>query len=150
MCKKTCFFLGHADTPSDVYPSLLAAIEQHITEYGVTEFFVGHHGFFDSLALRALREAKVHHPDIRIIHVQPYHPGINPSIPEGFDESFYPFDTPVHPRFVISKANRKMIDTCDFIIAYVWHCGNSGAFFEYAKKRAASSQLHMENLKASI
>ena len=30
MGKKSCFFLGHADTPSTLYPDLLAAIERHI------------------------------------------------------------------------------------------------------------------------
>jgi len=147
MSKKTCFFLGHADTPSDIYPDLLASIERHITEYGVTEFFLGHHGAFDRLALRALKEAKVHHPDIHIIHLQPYHPGLNPTHPDGFDESFYPFDTPVHPRFAISKANKRMIETCDFLIACVWHSGRSRPFFEYAQKRAEKSLLHIESLK---
>jgi len=147
MSKKTCFFLGHADTSSDIYPDLLSVIERHITEYGVTEFFAGHHGAFDRLALRALKEAKASHPHIRLIHVQPYHPGTNPAVPEGFDESFFPFDVPVHPRFAISKANQKMIKTCDFLIAHVWHSGKSRSFFEYAQKRAAKGLLSIENLK---
>ena len=147
MDKKTCFFLGHADTPSDIYPDLLASIKHHITEYGVTEFFVGNHGAFDRLALRALREAKAAYPHICLIHVQPYHPGMNPAEPDGFDESFYPFDAPVHPRFAISKANKKMIETCDFLIAYVWHSGRSRSFFEYAQRYAEKGLLHIENIK---
>ena len=147
MSLKTCFFLGHADTSSDLYPSLLCAINRHITEYGVTEFFVGNHGAFDLLALRALTEAKAVHPHIRLIHVQPYHPGLNPVNPDGFDEHFYPFDSPVHPRFAISKANKRMIETCDFLIAHVWHSGRSRSFFEYAQRRAAKGNLHIENLK---
>ena len=147
MSKKSCFFLGHADTPSSLYPDLLAAIKRHITEYGVTEFFAGNHGAFDRLALRALKEAKSAHPHIRLIHVQPYHPGTNPLTPDGFDESFYPFDAPVHPRFAISKANRKMIETCDFLIAHVWHSGRSRSFFEYAKKRAEKGLIHIEMLR---
>ena len=147
MSKKSCFFLGHADTPSDLYPDLLAAIKQHINEYSVTEFFVGNHGMFDRLALHALTEAKAAYPHIRLIYVQPYHPGANPTTPDGFDESFYPFDTPVHPRFAISKANRKMIETCDFLIAYVWHSGRSRSFFEYARKRAKKGLIHVELLR---
>ena len=147
MFKKSCFFLGHADTPSDLYPDLLAAIKQHINEYSVTEFFVGNHGMFDRLALHALTEAKAAYPHIRLIYVQPYHPGANPTTPDGFDESFYPFDTPVHPRFAISKANRKMIETCDFLIAYVWHSGRSRSFFEYARKRAKKGLIHVELLR---
>jgi len=147
MSPKTCFFLGHADTSSDLYPVLLCAIERHITEYGVTEFFVGNHGAFDRLALRALTEAKTAHPHIRLIHVQPYHPGLNPPNPDGFDEHFYPFDAPVHPRFAISKANKRMIEACDFLIAHVWHSGRSRAFFESAQRREEKGLLHIENLK---
>ena len=147
MDKKTCFFLGHADASSDIYPKLLSSIERHITQYGVTEFFVGNHGAFDRLSLHALKEAQSSHPHIRLIHVQPYHPGMNPSVPEGFDESFYPFDIPVHPRFAISKANKRMIETCDFLIAYVWHSGRSRAFFEYAQKYAAKGALYIDSLK---
>ena len=147
MSPKSCFFLGHADTPSELYPALLAAIERHVSDFGVTEFFVGSHGTFDRLALRALTEVKAGHPYIRLIYVQPYHPGLNPASPDGFDESFYPFDMPVHPRYAIAKANRKMIETCDFLIACVWHSGRARSFFEYAQRREKQGKLHIENLK---
>jgi len=149
MPTKSCFFLGHADAPSSLYPDLLAAIKHHITEHSVTEFFAGQHGAFDRLALRALREAKTRYPHIRLIHVQPYHLGLNPTSADGFDESFYPFEMPVHPRFAISKANHKMIETCDFLIAYVWHSGRSRAFFEYAKRQESKGLLHILNLYTS-
>lgn len=146
MPKKTCFFLGHADTPSSVYPFLLSAIERHITEHGVTDFFLGYRGSFDHLSLRALKELKTCHPHIRIIYVQPYHPGLQPSEPDGFDESLYPFDMPVHPRFAISKANRQMIKTSVFLIACVRHSGNSRSFFEYALVREQKGLIHITNL----
>ncbi len=45
-----CFFIGHRDTSDSVYPTLLRAVEDHITQYGVTEFIVGHYGNFDFMA----------------------------------------------------------------------------------------------------
>ena len=47
---KSCFFIGHREASEEIYPALYAAVEQHILEYGVTEFIVGHYGGFDRLA----------------------------------------------------------------------------------------------------
>ena len=32
---KSCFFIGHRDTPAEIYPALYVAIEDHIANYGV-------------------------------------------------------------------------------------------------------------------
>ena len=48
----SCFFIGHRETPDQVYPALLETIEHHITEYGVAEFVVGQYGNFDRLVIR--------------------------------------------------------------------------------------------------
>ena len=55
---KTCFFIGHRETGERILPALAQEIERHVTEYGVTEFVVGHYGGFDRLAASAVREAK--------------------------------------------------------------------------------------------
>lgn len=56
---KTCFFIGHRETGERILPALAQEIERHVTEYGVTEFVVGHYGGFDRLAASAgAREAK--------------------------------------------------------------------------------------------
>jgi len=39
-------------------PQLTSLVEWHITEYNITEFVVGRHGNFDSLAARAVITAK--------------------------------------------------------------------------------------------
>ena len=41
MGMKSCFFIGHREASEEIYPVLYAAVEQHIVEYGVTEFIVG-------------------------------------------------------------------------------------------------------------
>ena len=34
---KTCFFIGHRETDERILPTLIQEVEQHITEYGVTD-----------------------------------------------------------------------------------------------------------------
>ena len=41
MNNKSCFFIGHREVSTEILPALESAIEQHISEYGVTEFIVG-------------------------------------------------------------------------------------------------------------
>ena len=55
----TCFFIGHRDVSDSVLSALEQEVERHITEYGITDFVVGHYGRFDSLAALALSRAKV-------------------------------------------------------------------------------------------
>lgn len=53
-----CFFIGHREADDELFPALTAAVERHITEYGVTSFMVGRYGNFDKLAARAVIDAK--------------------------------------------------------------------------------------------
>ena len=55
---KSCFFIGHRETSEETYTALYVAVEQQISEYGVTEFIVGNNGGFDRLAATAVEEAK--------------------------------------------------------------------------------------------
>lgn len=57
-----CFFIGHREAGEGLLPTLTAAVERHITEYGVTSFMVGRYGNFDKLAARAVIDAKKRHP----------------------------------------------------------------------------------------
>lgn len=87
----SCFFIGHRDAEETVFPKLLEAVEQHIVEYGVTEFFVGHYGRFDALAARAVKDAKKRHSEVTLTLLLPYHPFDRPTpTPKGFDRTLYP------------------------------------------------------------
>lgn len=141
MIYPACFLIGHADTSEELYPALLEAIELHITNYGIREFFFGHHGGFDRLTLRVLKEAKIRHPEIQRILVLSYHPAQHtPLLPEDIDESYYPFDTPVPPRYAIPKANRRMIDRCSHLIVYAAHPGKTRDFAAYAQQKGKKIQ----------
>lgn len=148
---KSCFFIGHRDADAEIYPSLLTEVEHHITEYGVTDFFVGRYGGFDRMAAQAVREAKKCRPEVRLMLVLPYHPAIRPTeAPKGFDGSYYPWEDECIPkRLAIIKTNRRMVDTCDYLIACAWHfLGGSGQIVEYARKQEAKGLIHVTNLAA--
>ena len=121
MQSKSCFFIGHREAGTEILPALEEAIEKHISEYGVTEFIVGHYGGFDCLAARAVISAKKCHPEIRLLMLIPYHPAERPvETPPGFDGTFYPPGMESVPRrFAIVRANRYVIDHTDYLLAYV-------------------------------
>ena len=149
----SCFFIGHRETGKDVYPLLVEAVETHITEYGVTDFYVGHYGGFDRLAAQAVADAKKRHPEVRLTLVLPYHPAIRPiNTPKGFDGTFYPWeDEKIPKRLAIIKTNRRMVATCDYLITYAYHfLGGTGQIVEYARKREKKEQIHVENLAEKI
>ena len=145
---KSCFFIGHRDANDEIYPSLLAEVERHATEYGVRDFFVGHYGSFDRMAAQSVKEVKKRHPEVRLMLVLPYHPAIRPiETPKGFDGTYYPWeDERIPKRLAIIRTNQRM-DTCDYLIAYARHfLGGSGQIVEYARKCEAKGLIHVTNL----
>ena len=142
----TCFFIGHRETSDSIFPALVQAVERHVTEYGVTEFIVGHYGNFDRLAARAVLKAKERHPQVTLFLLLPYHPADRPiPAPEGFDGTFYPPGMERVPkRAAIVRANRYMADHCDFLIAYAWHPAiNARELVDYAQARGT---VQVDNL----
>ena len=163
MDTKSCFFIGHREASEEIYPALYAAVEQHIVEYGVTEFIVGHYGGFDRLAASAVKEAKRFYPEVKLTLLLPYHPAERPiPTPDGFDGTFYPPGMESVPRkAAIIRANRYVVDHFDGtfyppgmegvprkvaivranryvvdLIAYAWHpASNARELVEYARKR---------------
>ena len=139
-----CFFVGHSDAAPSVYPVLLRAVEKHIEEYNVTEFIVGHYGNFDSLAARAVAEAKRKYSGITLTMLLPYYPSQNNFLPPaGFDGSWYPSELETVPsRVAIIRANQCAIDNSNYLIAYVRHPGsNARKLLEYATGRARVTEL---------
>lgn len=147
--QKKCFFTGHRDTPEEIFPLLVEAVERHISEYGVTDFYVGHYGSFDRMAGRAVKLAKEKHPHITLTLLLPYHPFDQPiPTPEGFDGTYYPNGMETVPkRAAIVRANQCMVKECMYLIAYVTHSlGGAGNLLEYAEKRKERGLLWIENL----
>ena len=141
----TCFFIGHRDAPERVMEPLAEAVERHIIEFGVTEFVVGQYGIFDRMAARVVREAKQRHPQVSLVLLLPYY---RPEKISGeWDGMFYPPGMETVPkRLAIVRANRYMVDHCEYLIAYARTVGNSRELVEYARKRGK----YVENLAERI
>ena len=146
---KSCFFIGHRDAPEALFPLLKSTVESHIAEYGVTEFIVGHYGNFDRLAAQAVISIKNKYPEKSLLLLLPYHPAERPiSLPEGFDNTYYPPGMEAIPRrFAIIEANKHIIDHTDYLIAYAhYSASNSKKLLDYAIRRCHKSSLTVTNL----
>ena len=144
-----CFFIGHRNTPEEIRPLLLKSIDRHIAEYGVTEFYVGQYGAFDSMAADALCETKKSYPHIKNYLLLAYHPAIRAvKKPEGFDDTILlDGQETVPPRVAVTRLNRKMIREADYLIAYVRYITNgSYKLLEVAKASAVKGQIVITNL----
>ena len=146
---KICFFIGHRDAPETIYPQLLAEVERHIAEFGVTDFIVGHYGGFDRLAAKAVIAAKERYPNILLLLFLPYHPAEQPiEIPVGFDNTYYPPGMEKVPRrLAIVRANRYVVDHVDYLIAYAWHpASNARELVKYAAVRCRNTKITVVNI----
>ena len=146
---KSCFFIGHREADERLLPVLQSTIWRLIKEECVTSFYVGGYGGFDHIAGVAVKELKAKYPDITLRMVIPYHPAERPvEAPNGYDGTYYPDGLERVPRrFRIARANRIMIDTSDWLIAYVCHgASNSRKNLEYAKRREKTGRLRIVNV----
>ena len=143
-----CFFIGHHDTPTSLWPFLDEAVERHITEYGVTYFTVGRYGSFDRMAAGAVKAAKKRHPEVTLSLLLPYHPYDQPiEVPDGFDHTFYPPGMETVPkRIAILRANQYMIQHCDYLITYNRGYGNTSSLVASAYQRQRNGLIHIDNL----
>lgn len=138
---KSCFFIGHREADERLLPILTAAIERLITEEQVSFFYVGGYGGFDRIAATAVKRMKLHHPEITLMLVLPYHPGERSiETPYGFDGTYYPEGLEKVPRrYAIVRANEIMARQSDWLISYVRHgASNSLRILEYAQKQGTA------------
>ena len=143
---KSCFMFGHSDCPDSMLPKIEAAIEQYYSQYGVTDFYIGNRGRFDSLAATAVNNVKQRHTDICMYLLLAYHPSQRPvDLWGGFDGSYYPPLEKTPRQFTIVKANQYVVNTTDFFICYVKHAGNARNLLEYARRRKKTG-THIENV----
>lgn len=138
-------FCGHREM------SLTREEEQHLfellrsilVENPDTLFYLGDYGAFDGICNVLLKKLQEDYPKLRRIFITPY---ITPgywhleAAKERYDESIYPFEDNVLPKFAISKRNEWMVDHADVVIAYVrYDWGGAYKTYKYAlskKKRS--------------
>ena len=145
----SCFFIGHRDSPATIKPLLAETAERHITQYGVTDFYVGHYGSFDSLTAKVLCEMKEKHSHIKAYLLLAYHPAVREiELPEGFDGSVLLEGLEKSlPRYAITDRNKKIVVKVDYLIAYSRYITDgSHNLLDYAKAKEKKGQLIITNL----
>ena len=147
------FFIGHRDAPEALRLLLDKAVERHISEYGVTDFVVGHYGHFDTMAARSVREAKQRHPEVTLTLLIPYYPfrGLS-ELSKDFDATFYPPGLENVPKpHAIVRANEYMIQTSSYLICYDrGQIGKTRDYVAFARKREQKGLIHIENLAETM
>ncbi len=146
----SCFFIGHRDTPESLRQEVRAAAEGLILREGVTDFYVGSRGSFDRLAAGAVLELKEAHPQVRLYRVLAYLPAKGAGeVPPGFTGTVFPQGLESAPRrFAIVRANRVMVDRCDYLIAYApFETGNARKVLDYARRRQGRGLIQIIELK---
>ena len=127
--EKTCCFFGHREVTHNIRPKLTAIIKKLIAEEGVTGFYVGNQGQFDSMVYSVLKELKAKYPHIRYTVVLAYMP--DEHIKELYGEdTLYPDGLETVPkRFAISKRNDWMIQQSGVAVCYVHKITGGAAKF---------------------
>ena len=134
--RNTCCFFGHREVTHNIREKLIKIIEKLVTENGVTNFYVGHQGQFDSMVYSVLKELKVKYPHIRYIVVLAYMPDEHIKEVYGEDTLFPDGLESVPKRFAISIRNDWMIQHSDYAVCYVHKItGGAAKFREKAEKK---------------
>lgn len=135
---KVCFFMGHHNAPASIASALQDAVEEAVTQQGITEFIVGQYGSFDRMAAHAVIEAKKKYHGISLTMLLPYYRSKqSAALTAGFDGTLYPEGMERVPkRAAIVAANRYMVEHSDLFIVYAHHiAGNSYEILRYAEKK---------------
>ena len=133
---KTCCFFGHREVTHNIREKLTAIIEKLITEDGVTDFYVGHQGQFDSIVYSVLKELKARYPHIRYTVVLAYMPDEHIKEVYGEDTLFPNGLESVPKKYAISKRNDWMIQQSGYAVCYVHKItGGAAKFREKAQKK---------------
>ncbi len=142
---KTCTFFGHRDAPSDIRDKLKSTLTELIEKEGVTLFYVGHNGKFDSLVRSVLEELSAVYEEVEYYTVLAYLPTEKDErVPE---RTLYPEGLENVPkRFAIDKRNHWMLGEADYAVTYVQKSfGGAEKFKALAeRKNIKVTELHEE------
>ena len=134
---KSCAFFGHRHFNINQYrEKLLQILTDLIENKGVTQFYSGFRGDFDTFCSYLIRELKAHYPQIKNTMVFSYIPDGEFILPDCFDDSIYLLERAVPQRLAIIETNKCLADKVDCIVAGVGiRGGGAYAALEYAYKR---------------
>ena len=138
----TVTFFGHKDTPKKIEPTLKATLVDLIENHGVTEFYVGNNGNFDTMVRRQLEELS-HTYSITYNVVLAYLP-VKKSEYDDFTKTIIPEGIETSPkRFAISYRNKWMIQQADAVVTYVTHTYGGAWQFKVIAQRQGKMVIEL-------
>ena len=131
----TCTFFGHRDAPSEIRKKVKEAVIELTTQCGVEMFLVGDSGKFDRIVKTVLTElAPLYNFDFQVVlsriptKIGSIDDGSMCVVPEGIESAL--------PRFRIDFRNKYMLNSSDYVIAYVTRSyGGAFKYYEIAKRK---------------
>ena len=139
-----CTFCGHSNLSyNGIYIKLKLEIVRLIDK-GVTTFYNGGYGNFDLTCLKAVSELNIEYPFIKNYIVLAYRDNI---IIEKYDhickqyhaETIYTLEQEIHHKYAITARNKWMVDSSDYMIAYVCNTyGGAYSNYKYARRKNCS------------
>ena len=139
MGKIACCF-GHRDVYKNISDILSEVVEDLITNKGVTEFWTGGMGDFDSKFGTTVNGFKRKYPDVTLTLIKPYFSNelnTNKEFYEyRYDGVYIPEELAgVHPKQAITKRNRWMVENTDYVVSFVYRdFGGAHTAVKYAKR----------------
>ncbi len=148
--EKTCCFFGHRDAPDAVKPELIKAIKELIDKHGVSNFYVGNNGSFDSLVFYALKEISANHPEISYAVVLAYLPKKESEKQPETDWKHLVFPDGIESvpkKFRISRRNDWLIKNSQYVICYVSHITGGAFDFTQKAKKKGRTVINLSDFK---
>lgn len=131
----TCAFFGHRECHGLELGVLRDAIETLIRQ-GVTTFYVGNQGQFDSMVYSCLKQLRKFYPHIRVAVVLAYLPAETQKWAD-LSDTVYPEGIELGPqRFALERRNKWLVDHADYCLCYISHArGGAYKFARLARRR---------------
>ena len=134
--ERACCFFGNRVVTDDIGERLKQEIEGLILNKNVVNFYVGHQGAFDGMALTALKQMKDKHPQIKYTVVLAYFPTSADSLLDNKNTLYPEGIESVPKRFAISWCNDWLINHSDYVICYITHItGGAAKYVAKAKNK---------------
>lgn len=132
---KTCTFFGHRDAPWEIREKVKNAVIELITQHNVELFLVGDSGAFDRIVKSVLTElTPFYNFEFQVVlsriptKVGSIDDGSICVVPDGIESAL--------PRFRIDFRNKYMLNSSDYVIAYVTRSyGGAFKYYELAKRK---------------
>lgn len=135
-------FCGHSDfSQAEKYEQVILGFLEETVGDSPADMYLGGYGGFDSFAYSCCKKYKQDHPQISLIFVTPYMSAQYQKSridrhSDGYDAVIYPQIEERPLKFAITYRNRYMVESADYIVAYVSHdWGGAYATYKYAKAK---------------